>query len=30
VTFMLDLAFVLITILFFVASWAFVKGCDRL
>jgi len=27
---MLDLAFVLITILFFLASWAFVKGCDRL
>jgi len=27
---MLDLTFVLITILFFVASWAFVKGCDRL
>jgi len=27
---MLDLIFVLITILFFLASWAFVKGCDRL
>jgi len=27
---MLDLTFVLITILFFLASWAFVKGCDRL
>jgi len=27
---MLDLVFVLITILFFLASWAFVKGCDRL
>jgi len=27
---MLDLTFVLITILFFAASWAFVKGCDRL
>jgi len=27
---MLDLAFVSIVILFFIASWAFVKGCDRL
>jgi len=27
---MLDLTFVLITILFFLASLAFVKGCDRL
>lgn len=27
---MLDLFFVTITILFFVAAWAFVKGCDRL
>jgi len=27
---MLDLFFVLLTILFFVVSWAFVKGCDRL
>jgi len=27
---MLDLAFVSITILFFAAAWAFVKGCDRL
>jgi len=27
---MLDLVFVSITILFFLASWAFVKGCDRL
>jgi len=27
---MLDLAFVLLTILFFLVSWAFVKGCDRL
>jgi hypothetical protein len=27
---MLDLTFVLITILFFLAGWAFVKGCDRL
>jgi len=27
---MLDLVFVLISILFFVAGWAFVKGCDRL
>jgi len=27
---MLDLTFVAITILFFVAGWAFVKGCDRL
>jgi len=27
---MLDLTFVLIAILFFMASWAFVRGCDRL
>jgi len=27
---MLDLFFVLISVLFFVAGWAFVKGCDRL
>jgi len=27
---MLDLVFVTITILFFAAAWAFVKGCDRL
>jgi len=27
---MLDLFFILISILFFVAGWAFVKGCDRL
>jgi hypothetical protein len=27
---MLDLTFVLIAILFFLAGWAFVKGCDRL
>jgi len=27
---MLDLTFVLIAILFFLVSWAFVKGCDRL
>jgi len=27
---MLDLIFVLIPILFFVAAWMFVKGCDRL
>jgi len=27
---MIDLVFVSITILFFLASWAFVKGCDRL
>ncbi len=27
---MLDLFFIAITILFFVAGWAFVKGCDRL
>jgi len=27
---MLDLAFVSIMILFFVVSYAFVKGCDRL
>jgi len=27
---MLDLFFVLLTILFFALSWAFVKGCDRL
>jgi len=27
---MLDAFFVLVSILFFVVSWAFVKGCDRL
>jgi len=27
---MLDLFFVLLTILFFALSWAFVKGCDQL
>jgi len=27
---MLDIFFVLISILFFLAGWAFVKGCDRL
>jgi len=27
---MLDLFFVVITILFFLISWAYVKGCDRL
>jgi len=27
---MLDLAFVSIAILFFLAAWAFVKGCERL
>jgi len=27
---MLDAFFVLVSILFFVAGWAFVKGCDRL
>jgi len=27
---MLDALFVLITILFFAAGWAFVKACDRL
>jgi hypothetical protein len=27
---MLDVFFVLISILFFFVSWAFVKGCDRL
>jgi len=27
---MLDLFFTLISIVFFVAGWAFVKGCDRL
>jgi len=27
---MLDVFFVLISILFFVAGWAFVKGCERL
>jgi len=27
---MLDVFFVLISILFFAAGWAFVKGCDRL
>src|ERR1035437_7437477 len=27
---MLDLAFVSLAILFFLAAWAFVKGCERL
>jgi len=27
---MLDTFFVLVSILFFVVGWAFVKGCDRL
>jgi len=27
---MLDVVFVLLTILFFVAAWAFAKGCDLL
>jgi len=27
---MLDIVFVLVTVLFFLLSWAFVKGCDRL
>jgi len=27
---MLDFFFVLLTILFFVIAWAYVKGCDRL
>jgi len=27
---MLDLFFVLITILFFLIGWAYVRGCDRL
>jgi len=27
---MLDLFFVGLTVLFFAAGWAFVKGCDRL
>jgi len=27
---MLDLFFILISILFFAAGWAFVKACDRL
>jgi hypothetical protein len=27
---MLDIFFVLISILFFAAGWAFVKGCERL
>jgi len=27
---MLDAFFVLVSILFFVVGWAFVKGCDRL
>jgi len=27
---MLDLLFVLITLAFFAAAWAFVKGCDHL
>jgi len=27
---MLDLFFVVITILFFVIAWAYVRGCDRL
>jgi len=27
---MLDVFFVLVSILFFAGGWAFVKGCDRL
>jgi len=27
---MLDLVFVLMTVLFFALSWAFVKGCEKL
>jgi len=27
---MLDVIFVLVTILFFLAAWAFTKGCDLL
>jgi len=27
---MIDVFFVLISTLFFLAGWAFVKGCDRL
>jgi len=27
---MLDLVFVLVTVVFFALSWAFVKGCERL
>jgi len=27
---MLDLFFVVITILFFLVAWAYVRGCDRL
>jgi len=27
---MLDLFYIVITILFFVASWAFTKACDKL
>jgi len=27
---MLDVFFVLVSILFFAAGWAFVKGCERL
>jgi len=27
---MLDLFFVMITILFFLIAWAYVRGCDRL
>jgi len=27
---MLDLFFVVITILFFLIAWAYVRGCDRL
>jgi len=27
---MLDLMFVSIAVLFFVVSWAYVRGCDRL
>jgi len=27
---MLDLAFVLLTAIFFAVSWAFVKGCEKL
>jgi len=27
---MLDLFFVAVTVLFFLISWAYVRGCDRL
>jgi len=27
---MLDLFFLVLTLVFFAAAWAFVKGCDRL